>query len=155
MIRSILGKMIEWALGYEHKVFIQFEPGAVLPRHQYNGDAGYDLTCYRRVMIAPKSTAQIPAGVCVAPEDHIWLEMKSRSSTLRKKGLTVVDAVIDRDYRGEMMAFVYNGGEETKIVEVGDRLVQVIPHRLIRLKFVQGPLPPSERGTLGFGSSGG
>lgn len=53
-----------------------------------------------------------------------------------------------------MMAIVHNPTGEHKTVRAGDRLVQVVPHRLIPLSFRRGRLSESPRGSNGFGSTG-
>ena len=74
---------------------------------------------------------------------------------MRKKGLQVVSAVIDNDYTGEMFAGVYNPSDEEKTVEKGDRVVQIVPHRLLRCKFKYvEKLDDRSRGSNGFGSTG-
>ena len=67
----------------------------------------------------------------------------------------MVDAIIDKDYRGELFIQVVNNSSVDVTVMPGDRLVQIVPHRLIRANFVLGELPGSPRGADGFGSTGG
>lgn len=153
-LRKVLGRVVEWALAYEHDVVVDLAPGARLPFRKYEGDAGYDLYASADVGLPPGATVEIPSGVRVDMRDRIWLEIKARSSTLKKLGLEVVDAVIDRDYRGEMMAIVHNPTGMNKTIRAGDRVVQVVPHRLIPLSFRQGRLSDSPRGCNGFGSTG-
>jgi deoxyuridine 5'-triphosphate nucleotidohydrolase len=153
-LRKSLGRALEWLLSYDHEVVVSLGPGAQMPFRKYDGDAGYDLHADREVIIPPGCTADVTSGVRVDMRDRVWLEIKARSSTLKVRGLEVVDAVIDRDYRGEMMAVVHNPTGQYKKVLAGDRLVQVVPHRLVPLSFRAGPLSPSPRGSNGFGSTG-
>lgn len=153
-MRKLLGRLIEWLVSYDHEVTIDCFPDCK-PFHKYEGDAGYDLFAAERVPILPGQAAEVPAGVRIDPRERIWFEIKARSSTLKKRGLEVVDAVIDRDYRGDLMAIVRNPTGLPVYVEAGERLVQVIPHRLIPVRFVHGELRESPRGKQGFGSTGG
>lgn len=153
-VRKAIGRTLEWFLSYDHDVVVSLSPGATLPWHKYDGDAGYDLYCSEDVGIRPHSTADVPSGVFIDPKDRVWFEIMARSSTLRVKGLEVVDAVIDRDYRGEMKAVVHNPTGEQVWVRAGERVVQVVPHRLIPVLFVEGRLSESPRGLNGFGSTG-
>lgn len=155
MIRRAIGRFIEWAIGYDHRVVIKLAPGAKFPFHKYGGDAGYDLYSLEDVGIPAGAVRDVSSGVYLDMRDHIWLEIKARSSTLRVKGLEVVDAVIDRDYRGEMKASVRNTTGNLVMIHAGERLVQLVPHRLIPLTFYEGDLTESERGSSGFGSTGG
>lgn len=155
MIRKILGRFVEYLLSYDHDIRITLDVGANMPFHKYNGDAGYDLLVHKDIAIPAKATVRVPSGIYIDPKDQIWMELKARSSTLKNKGLEVVDAVIDRDFRGEMMAVVYNPKNVTVFIKAGDRIVQIIPHRLIPLNFaIVNKLSESPRGSSGFGSTG-
>lgn len=153
-MRRILGRFIEWLLSYEHVVVVRMQPGAKLPSRKYPGDAGYDLYCNRDVCIPAGSTIDVPSGVYMDPRESIWMELKARSSTLKVLGLEVVDAVIDKDYRGELMAVIHNPSGTAASLKAGDRVVQIVPHRLIPTVFRIGKLSESARGTKGFGSTG-
>jgi deoxyuridine 5'-triphosphate nucleotidohydrolase len=153
-LRTVIGLLLEWFLSYDHLVIVETEDGAKIPFRKYDGDAGYDLFAHRDVGIPPGGTADVPSGIRVDPRSRIWLEIKARSSTLKSRGLEVVDAVIDKDYRGEMLSIVHNPTGENKHILAGERLVQVVPHRLIPLKFKRGKLSESPRGDRGFGSTG-
>ena len=156
MIRRALGRLIEWLISYEHEVGVRLDEGACMPFRKYGGDAGYDLVCSRDVGLQPGATYDVPCGVRIDPRDRIWFEIKARSSTMKVRGLEVVDAVIDRDYRGELKAVVHNPTGEHKEIRAGDRVVQVIPHRLIPVRFaLAAVLSESPRGSSGFGSTGG
>lgn len=151
-LRALVGRAIEWFLSYEHEVVV--EGSGVLPYHKYQGDAGYDLYCSEFVVVGPGCTLDVPSALFVDMRDRIWLEIKARSSTLRVKGLEVVDAVIDRDFRGELKAVIHNPTRLPVAIERGERVVQVVPHRLVPLRFRRGSLSPSPRGSNGFGSTG-
>lgn len=153
-IRKALGRLIEYLLSYEHEVVVKISEGGRMPFRKYDGDAGYDLHADRDFGIPAGATVDVTSGIRVDMRDRIWLEIKARSSTLKGRGLEVVDAVIDNSYRGEMFAIVRNNTGEHKHIKAGDRLVQVVPHRLIPLKFVEGELSVGERGSNGFGSTG-
>ena len=170
-MHRLIGRLIEWFLSYEHEV--TYEDASSLhgllvppsiqvvddkmvegPYKKYLGDAGYDLFAWCDVTLEPGATTEVPSGLIFDPKDRIWFEVKSRSSTLRKLGLEVVDSVIDRDYRGEVTALIFNPSDSPKTIRGGDRLFQVVPHRLIPVRFSRGRVRPSERGTRGFGSTG-
>lgn len=154
-MRRLIGKLIEWFLDYPHTVKFTDDGSGRKPDHKYMGDAGYDLYCSRTTKIAPHSNINVPSGVCIQSDDRLWFELMPRSSTMRMKGLQVVEAVIDNDYTGEMFACVYNPSDEEKTVEAGDRIVQIVPHRLLRCEFRQvKQLNERTRGSNGFGSTG-
>ena len=154
-MRKLIGQIIEWFLRYDHVVHVEIEDERCnLPGFGYPGDAGRDLFCNRRTLVKSGGSALVPSGIRIDAKDEIWFRLGARSSTFRNLGLEVVDAVIDKDYRGELFAQVINPGPEDVIVEAGHRIVQIIPHRLVPLHFKIGKLDRSDRGENGFGSSG-
>jgi len=155
MLRSFIGKILEWFLNYNHLVVVsRTDFVARLPKGQYSDDAGYDLYVSNDTTIPAGAVGEVPSGIILDPRTKIWFEIKARSSTFRKRGLEVQDAVIDRGYRGEMFAIVYNPSDKPIEVKKGERICQIVPHRLIPCKFTFGDLSQSDRGIEGFGSSG-
>jgi deoxyuridine 5'-triphosphate nucleotidohydrolase len=153
VFRRSIGRFVEWALGYEREIICSGLMSG-MPKAGYPGDAGFDLYTFGRHVVKPCRAAEIHTGVCIDSKAPIWFEIKSRSSTFRKYGLEVQDAIIDNGYRGELYAIVYNpSGEEIEIND-HDRICQIVPHLLIPCRFKQGVLGPSDRGTCGFGSTG-
>lgn len=153
-MRELIGKILEYFLGYNHKVKFKLDKGAQIPFQKYIGDAGMDLYACRDVGIPSHATVEVFSGVYIDSGINIWMEIKARSSTIRNKNLEVIDAVIDAGYRGSLMAIVHNPTGEHKYVRKGERIVQIVPHRVIPIKFVQGKLSKSSRDINGFGSSG-
>ena len=151
-MRKIIGRMIEWFIGYEHTLVI--EENSDVPVGAYDGDAGYDMIVARDVTIRANQIADIPTNLRIDPKEQIWLEIKSRSSTFGKRGLEVQDAVIDRGYRGDLFAITFNPNGHEVHLRRGERIAQIIPHRLIPIVFKKGILSRSNRGSNSFGSSG-
>jgi dUTP pyrophosphatase len=72
-----------------------------------------------------------------------------------QRGLSVIDAVIDNGFRGELFAMIYNFSDAYETIQEGDRIAQIIPQRVETFEWQEAiELRPSERGTKGFGSSG-
>jgi dUTP pyrophosphatase len=62
---------------------------------------------------------------------------------------------IDADYRGTVRLVVVNHGAAPVTLRRGERLAQLVLARVERAALeVVAELPPSERGTGGFGSTG-
>ena len=81
--------------------------------------------------------------------------LMGRSSSMRKYGLLVINAVIDTDYRGEILVQIMNFNKEVREVKVGDRLAQLIILPVPELDWIRvARVPSSIRGEQGFGSSG-
>jgi dUTPase len=86
---------------------------------------------------------------------HYW--MLPRSS-ISKTGLMMLNSVgvIDKTYRGELMAFLWNTTSAPVVIEAGNRLVQIVAGDMsdITQITVMDSLPTSSRGEGGFGSTG-
>lgn len=155
--RKVSPTMGGWAT---NTVFVS-GPG-LLPKHQHENDAGFDLFCYLDAPIwlqplgEPGDSANVPCGISIEVPDHLYGLITPRSSTLNR-GLHVVQAVIDPGYRGELFARVKNLVPEQHTIRHGERIAQllVLPNIApsIRMVGVES-LSPSARGEQGFGSTG-
>lgn len=132
--------------------------GAQLPTRGYEGDAGFDLYVSQDTVIPPDAVTDVPCGIAIELPDGIWGLITGRSSTLRKHNLLVSNGIIDTGWRGELFAGIKNLDFEQEFhAKKGMRLAQLIP-----LPNVAKSLTPravetlsgSDRGTLGFGSTG-
>jgi dUTP pyrophosphatase len=126
-----------------------------------NGDnAGVDLYVPTKVIFEAGEKKLVSMGVRAAIVDgdafkHYW--MLPRSS-ISKTGLMMLNSVgvIDKSYRGELMAFLWNTSNAPVVVEAGNRLVQIVAGDMsdITSVTVMDSLPESKRGEGGFGSTG-
>ncbi len=138
--------------------FERLHPDAQLPSVAHPGDAGVDLRAIADAEIAPGERALMPTGLAVAiPEGHAGFVLP-RSGLASKLGLTLANApgLIDAGYRGEIVCAVVNHDRsETVRIAKGDRIAQlvVVPIPDVKPNWAEH-LPPSHRGTAGFGSSG-
>lgn len=131
--------------------------GGQLPTRHYSDDAGLDLVVNSDTKIETASFADVPCGISIELPSHTWGLIKSRSSTLRQKGLLVHDGVIDPGWRGELFAGVWNLTGEAVVVRAGERIAQLILHTNVTAMYEPVEvleLGPSERGENGFGSTG-
>lgn len=130
-----------------------------IPAYATEHSAGMDLYCKSddKIIIKPKETQKIHTGIYVEIPEGYFGAVYPRSSTGVKKHLMLANSVgiIDSDYRGELMIFFYNYGEEDQVIENGDRLAQLVitPYLKCEIKKVDD-LAESERGKGGFGSTG-
>lgn len=98
-----------------------------LPEYHTSGAVAFDLYSRIDITIKPKSLERLPTNVIIATPKGYMLEIKDRSSTLKKKGLLVSTGFIDNDYCGEsdeILLQVYNLTDNDVIVEKGERLGQ-------------------------------
>jgi dUTP pyrophosphatase len=126
-----------------------------------NGDnAGVDLYVPTKVIFEAGEKKLVSMGVRAAVVHgdafkHYW--MLPRSS-ISKTGLMMLNSVgiIDKTYRGELMAFLWNTTSAPVVIEAGNRLVQIVAgdmSDMIQIT-VMDSLPTSSRGEGGFGSTG-
>jgi dUTP diphosphatase len=134
---------------------------ALLPVAAYEDDAGHDLLVLEDTWIGVNSGKDVRTGIAVAIPPGFYGRICGRSSALRKRGLLVVDGVIDCQYRGELYSYVFCPATQRTVAESGvqlergDSVAQLIVTPVPRVEWEEvDELPTSERGTRGFGSSG-
>ena len=133
---------------------VQLEEGAKLPTRTFSGDAGFDLYVFGDHTIPPGGHANIPTGVRVQFAEGWWGRITGRSSTYHKRGLLVIEGVIDQGYTGPLYVCVRNPNLTPVEIANDDRLGQLIPHRTADIVLEAGKIGLTERGSRGFGSSG-
>jgi dUTP pyrophosphatase len=84
----------------------------------------------RPAVVGPGELVEIHTDIRVALPPGYWAHLLGRSSTPRRYGLQVIEAVIDNGYRGEMFIAVRSFSERTIDIEPGMRLAQLIPHKI-------------------------
>lgn len=98
-----------------------------MPAYQTSGAVAFDLYSRTDAVIKPKTLERLPTNVIIEIPKGYMLEIKDRSSTLKKKGLLVSTGYIDNDYCGnedEILLQVYNITDADVIVEKGERIGQ-------------------------------
>ena len=141
------------------KVQIALDKDVQMPRYSRVGDAAMDLRAHLpqgRMAIGVGRTKLVPTGIRIAvPEGHAALILPR--SGLACKGITVMNApgLIDSNYRGEIQVILHNAGDDTFVIENGDRIAQllILPIPTIEWDAV-ADLDDTNRGAQGFGSSG-
>lgn len=135
----------------------EFQPEARMPIRAHHDDAGWDLFVSKDVEVPPHGFMDVPSGVSMELPNGYWGLLTGRSSTIRKRGLLVVQGVIDTGYRGELFSAVWNLTDKTVALKRGERVAQLIllPNSTAASVLVASTdLGGSERGFGGFGSSG-
>ena len=137
----------------------KLRPGAVLPAYGSAGAAGADLTaCLEEsVTIEPGQTAFIPTGLAMEVPAGCAGLIYARSGMACKQGLAPANkvGVIDSDYRGEIVVALHNHGSQSRTVEPGQRIAQMIITPVLTPPYESAPeLSDTARDTGGFGSTG-
>jgi dUTP pyrophosphatase len=136
----------------------RLDPDLELPAYANEGDAGMDLRSRIDCEIAPRERKLIPTGIAIAiPKGYVALA-HPRSGLAIKNGIAMVNApgTIDSGYRGELQIILINHDpKETFSIKRGDRIAQLLIQAVEIAELVEvDALPESERGAMGFGSSG-
>jgi dUTP pyrophosphatase len=131
---------------------------------KFDGEnAGVDLFVPNEVVFAPGERKMVSMGVRAVMID--WKKMANYwmlpRSSISKTGLMLMNSVgvIDKSYRGELIAALWNTTNDTVTVQKGQRLVQIVARDMDDIKSlsVVDKLPNAntdERGEGGFGSTG-
>lgn len=130
---------------------------AIVPKRNMAGDAGWDLHAYldAPLTIAPWTRAKIPTGIACTTPEGTYAQIAPRSGLADKHGIDTMAGVVDRTYRDEVKAILVNLSDVPFTVQPGDRIAQLVVVRIDEREAQEvDALPPSERGTKGFGSSG-
>lgn len=132
---------------------------AKIPTRGSKFSAGYDLYAAtdKDIQIPPHSTVKIGTGLAMDIPVGWFGGVFARSGIASKRGLRPANCVpvIDCDYRGEWIIPLHNDTTETKTVQAGERIAQlvILPCQDIDFKEVD-ELHDTERGIGGFGSTG-
>ncbi len=133
--------------------------GLPLPAYETAGAAGLDLRAALDVTlsVAPGARVLVPTGLTMAiPLGHEG-QVRARSGLALRHGLAVLNApgTIDADYRGEVKVILANLGQETVVLERGERIAQLVIAPVVQARIaIVDSLDETDRGAGGFGSTG-
>ncbi len=129
------------------------------PQYATPGSAGFDLYCNNEetVIAKPHQVVKIPTGLKMQIPEGYFGAIYPRSSAGIKMRVKLANStgIIDSDYRGEVILFLINEGEEDLEINKGDRLVQMIIQPYLRVEIQEvKELDQTHRGEGGIGSTG-
>lgn len=129
------------------------------PSYMSDGAAAADLRAAvtEPLTLAPGEIAVVPSGFALEIPPGWELQIRPRSGLAARHGVTIVNApaTIDSDYRGEIRVALINLGREPFVIERGMRVAQVLPARVVRIRWRESEtLGATARGDGGFGHSG-
>jgi dUTP pyrophosphatase len=130
-----------------------------LPRYHSEYASGVDVSAAvsESVVLHPGQIELFPTGFSVAIPVGFELQVRPRSGLAIKHGVTVVNSpgTIDADYRGEVRIGLINLGQESFLINRGDRIAQLVLSPVVRIDFeVVAMLEATCRGEGGFGHTG-
>ncbi len=118
-----------------------------------------DLCCWldEAITLQPLERRLIPTGLYIALPDGFEAQIRPRSGTALKRGLSLVNTpgTIDPDYRGEIRLPIINLSTEPVRIEDGERLAQLVVARFERVSWQPAEsLDTTLRAEGGFGHTG-
>ena len=131
-----------------------------LPHYATEGAAGMDLrACLPEPMeVLPGETRLIPSGIAIHIADPaIAAVLLPRSGLGHKHGIVLGNLVglIDSDYQGQVMVSCWNRSAAAFVVEVGERIAQMVFVPVVQAAFeVVEEFETSRRGEGGLGHYG-
>jgi dUTP pyrophosphatase len=130
-----------------------------LPQYMTPHSSGMDVCAAVRepVILPPGDIALIPTGFAVALPEGCEAQIRPRSGLAVKHGIGIINSpgTVDADYRGEIKIALINHGKSDFTVCRGDRIAQMVIHKLCRIQLTEvDDLSASSRDTGGFGHTG-
>lgn len=131
-----------------------------LPAYATSGSAGMDLrACLDQALtLNPGETQLIPTGLAIHIGDPgLAAVILPRSGLGHKHGIVLGNLVglIDSDYQGQLFISCWNRGQESFVIEPGERIAQLVIVPVLQVELVAvDDFDQSLRGTGGFGHSG-
>lgn len=138
--------------------FARVHKNARLPEFKTIGAAGADLYACNYEVIPAGETKLIHLGLKSEFKPGYVALIYARSGLATKEGLAPANkvGVIDSDYRGEWMVALHNHSNQDRVIEVGNRIAQVLFQKVYVpsiTEVTERELTDSERGQGGFGST--
>jgi dUTP pyrophosphatase len=137
--------------------FKRLPHGDGLPPPTYGSEhaVGLDVVAAEEIRLEPGARHPVRTGIAMAIPHGYEVQVRSRSGTAVRNGITCLTGTIDSDYRGELMVVLVNLGEERFDIHRGDRIAQLVPAPVLRARFAEvADLDETARGAGGFGSTG-
>ena len=119
----------------------------------HQDDAGLDLFCPEDIIINPGQQVAIKLGISCEPSSSYFLVPRS---SISKTPLRMSNSIgiIDKGYRGELIAMVDNIKRLPYEIKKGTRLFQIVSPALVPIQFsLVTELDSTTRGIGGFGST--
>jgi len=136
----------------------KLSPKAALPEYAHgpDEDAGMDVRCIEGAVLIPNIPLAVATGLAFEIPSGYEVQLRPRSGLALKYAITLANspATVDPGYRGELKVILLNLGKLPYEIHAGDRVAQMVVGKYEAVKWDEGELNDSARGTGGFGSSG-
>lgn len=130
-----------------------------MPEYATEGAAGMDIRASLEapVRMRPMERMLIPTGLLIELPEGYEAQIRPRSGLAIRQGITCLNTpgTIDADYRGEIKVILINLSQEEQAIEPGDRIAQMVVHKVQRVKWKPvNNISVTRRNTGGFGHTG-
>ena len=127
---------------------------ARVPLRAYPTSVGYDLYAAESKSLKPRDWVLIKLQLSFAIPTGFYGKIVGRSGLANVHGIVAFNGTVDADYRGTVFVVLFNLSDNEHIVEIGNRIAQLIIEKCYDVKFVEcNELPDTQRSVGGFGSS--
>jgi dUTP pyrophosphatase len=134
--------------------FVRLSENAFTPTKGSANAAGFDLYSAYNYIVKARTQNLILTDLQISVPNDSYGRVAPRSGLAVKNFIGVGAGVIDRDYRGNVGVVLFNFGSEDFVVEVGDRIAQLICEKICYPKLLEvSSLDATARGSGGFGST--
>ena len=138
------------------KIGVMLDDFSVRPTKAHEEDAGYDLymPLNQFGICRGHGSMEVDTGVHMVIPRGYFGKVEAKSGLNMKHNLTTT-GVVDAQYTGSIRVKLYNHGDKTIEFKGGDKIAQIVIHKLPEVELVDiDELPDTDRGQNGFGSSG-
>ena len=158
LVHVVVEKNIKSAVENKLELLIKkISSKAKMPSIANKGDAGLDVYSIEAKNIPSGGSALIGTGIALQLPRDTEAQIRPRSGLALKHSITVLNSpgTIDEGYRGEIKIILINHGKKAFLVEEGMKIAQMVIKPILHVDIVESiQLEGSDRGDLGFGSSG-
>lgn len=134
---------------------IKLDDGAFTPIRAHKEDAGLDIRAKCEAVVPARGSMVFYTGV------HVELPAGCAGLLVSKSGLNVrhditSTGLLDEGYSGEIVAKLFNHGDEDYLVRAGDKITQLVVFPIWHDPVIElvDEIRGGQRGDNGFGSSG-
>ncbi len=127
---------------------------AEIPSYAYDTDVGFDLRANVSGKLFPGEQKEFKTGLIFEiPEGNVGL-IRDRVGIVTKMGVHTCAGTFDPGFRGEVSIFLVNLSEETRYIEEGMKIAQMIFLPVMKPKIIEVKTnTKTERGEKSFGST--
>ncbi len=149
-----LGSMLKEWLTSQNIIDVLFQHRKKIPVYGSEEAAGFDLEAGETIALPPQSSHLFHCDLHLAIPVGYFGFIKERSS-IAGRNMWTLGGVIDSDYRGSIKCRLYNGDSCAQLINLGERIAQMILIPCGYANFISiSSLPETKRGSGGFGSTG-